>query len=425
MTPFLQLALALSILIAAAKLSGYISYQLGQPAVLGELFAGILIGPTAVNFLHLPWFPDEHLFETIHHLGEIGVLFLMFIAGLELHLTDLTKSGKVASLAGILGMIFPLGLGILLGVVLDMELPVAIFLGLILSATSVSISAQTLIELGVIRSWVGISLLGAAVLDDILVVLGLSVFTAAVLSTGSGGWVSILWIVIRMLLFLGLASLLGEIVLTRLSSKVNELPISQGLIAFVIVMILLYGWAAESLGQMAAITGTFLAGLFFARSQLKEKIEKGISVLAYSFFVPVFFIDVGLKANLRDLRGAAFWIFLTMTLVAVIGKVLGSGWGARIAGMSRREALQIGIGMMSRGEVGLIVAAVGITEGVLPQSIYSAVIGVVIVTTLLTPPLLRASFTTSAPEDGERAAEKSKPIAIEEHPEVRESQGGE
>jgi Kef-type K+ transport system membrane component KefB len=392
MSSFLQLALALAILIAAAKAGGLLSYRLGQPSVLGELLVGILLGPSLFNFLNISFFTDEHLPEVIHEFAEIGVMMLMFLAGLELHPSDLLKSGKVSALAGSLGVIIPLLLGIGLVLIFPISTQEAIFLGLVLSATSVSISAQTLMELQVMRSRVVISLLGAAVFDDVLVVLGLSIFSALVATSGGGGLSQVLIIIIQMALYLIIASALGFWLIPILSKKIDDQPISQGLIAFTLVCLLLFGWAAEVFGNMAAITGAFLAGLIFGRSSVREDVEHGIVVIAYGLFVPIFFIDVGLKANVRDLTGESFWLFAVMAILAVAGKVLGSGSGALLGGMKRIEALQLGIGMMSRGEVGLIVASVGISLNIIDQAAFSAVVGVVILTTLLTPPLLRLSF---------------------------------
>lgn len=402
MTSFLQLALALSVIILAAKIGGYLSYRMGQPSVLGELLVGILLGPSILDFLHISYFTDQHLGEVVHELAEIGVLLLMFIAGLDLHLSDLAHSSKTAALAGILGVIFPLTLGMGLGLAFSMSWPAATFLGLILSATSVSISAQTLMEMKALRSRVGITLLGAAVFDDILVVLGLSIFLAlAVDGTGSGLW-SVLGIILRMLLYLLIASVIGRWLLPRLIRRVSHMPVSQGLIAFTFVVVLLYGWTAEVFGQMAAITGAFLAGLWMGRSPVKERIESGISVLAYGVFVPIFFIDVGLSANGRDLIGPGFWVTLSLVIVAVVGKVLGAGLGAMWSGFSRREALQLGVGMMSRGEVGLIVASVGVSQKIIQQDVFSAVVGMVILTTLLTPPMLRALFAPPSSSQTEK-----------------------
>lgn len=395
MSPFLQLAIALAVIISAAKIGGYISYRLGQPSVLGELLVGILLGPSVLDFLHFSYFTDEHLGEVIHEMAELGVLLLMFIAGLELHLSDLAKSGRVAAISGTLGVIVPLVMGAGVGLAFGLDMLPSAFIGLILAATSVSISAQTLMELGVLRSRVGVTLLGAAVFDDILVVLGLSIFVAVILSGGEAGVLEVLWIAARMILFLGVSTALGLWLLPRLSRRVHRLPVSQGLIAFTVVVVLLYGWAAEVLGSMAAITGAFLAGVLLGRSPVKERIEGGISALAYGMFVPIFFIDVGLSANARQLNLETFWLMVAMTVVAVIGKVAGAGLGARLGGFTNLESLQLGVGMMSRGEVGLIVASVGIAEGIISQQSFAAVVGVVILTTVLTPPLLRSLFARS------------------------------
>lgn len=391
MTPFLQFAIALAIIIAGAKLGGYLSLKLGQPSVMGELLVGIILGPSVIDLLHLAPFTDKHLGEAVAHIAELGVLLLMFIAGLDLHLSDLAKSGKVSALAGTLGVFLPLGMGYGLTSMFSFDFQEALFTGLILSATSVSISAQTLMELKVLRSRVGIGLLGAAVFDDILVVLGLSVFIA--LTLGSGGLGGIAWIAVRMFLYLGIAAALGMALIPNLSQRIDRLPISQGLLAFVVVVTLFYAWSAEVLGGMAAITGSFLAGLMFARSPLKERIESGVSSLAYSFFVPIFFVNVGLAANARLLSGDSLWLLLGMSAVAIVSKILGSGLGARLAGFTNLEALQLGAGMSSRGEVGLIVASVGIAEGLISTDLFAVVVGVVIITTLLTPMMLRALFS--------------------------------
>jgi Kef-type K+ transport system membrane component KefB len=390
MTPFLQFVITLVIIIAAAKIGGYISLKLGQPSVLGELAVGLILGPSVLDMFHWAPFTDKHLADGIAHIAELGVLLLMFIAGLELHLSDLLKTGKVSALAGTLGVLLPLGMGYGLARAFSFDVQTALFTGLILAATSVSISAQTLMEMKVLRSRVGIGLLGAAVFDDILVVLGLSVFVA--FAVGSGGFWSVAWIALRMVLFIGIAIAVGMAFLPKLSQKVDDLPISQGLIAFIVVTALFYAWASEVLGGMAAITGAFLAGLIFSRSPLKDRIETGISSLAYSLFVPVFFVNVGLAANTRELTGERLWLLLAAIVVAVISKVLGSGLGAKLAGFTNLESLQLGAGMTSRGEVGLIVASVGIAEGIISPDIFSVIVGVVIVTTLMTPAMLRGLF---------------------------------
>lgn len=399
MTPTMQLVLALMIIIIVAKVGGYVSLRLGQPSVLGQLLVGLLLGPSLLDFLHWSIFTDGHLGETIHELAELGVLLLMFIAGLSLHLSDLVESRRVAALAGTLGVVAPVLMGLVLGRLLGFDNEASLFIGLILSATSVSISAQTLMELDALRSRVGISLLGAAVFDDILVVLGLSVFVALVVGgAGAGGLAGVAEIALRMALFLIVSLVAGLVLLpTRLSRLIHHLPISEGLIAFVFVTVLLYSWAAEVLGSMADITGAFLAGLIFARSPLKDHIETGISALAHGLFVPIFFVNIGLIANIRELSADGVVLLVAMTIVAIVSKVGGAGLGGRLGGLTNRESLQLGVGMMSRGEVGLIVATVGVSNRVIGADAFAAVVGVVILTTLLTPPILRSLLSAPLP----------------------------
>jgi Kef-type K+ transport system membrane component KefB len=377
-------------MITAAKLAGYLSIRIGQPSVLGELLVGVLLGPSLLNLTHLSFITNTHLGETVGELGEMGVMILMFLAGLELDFKDLARNMKVSALSGALGVLLPVGMGLLAGELTGMDPSHAMFLGLTLGATSVSISAQTLMEMKVLRSRAGLGLLGAAVFDDILVILLLSIYLA--LQGGGGGLIAVLLVVGKMILFLVVSTAFGLWLLPRLTRMTDSMNISQGVISLAIVILLFYGLAAELVGGMAAITGAFLAGLMFGRTDEAHKIEGGISSLAYSLFVPIFFISVGLKINLKELDPSAFWITLLIIVIAIIGKILGAGLGAYIGKFSLRESLQMGIGMVSRGEVGLIVATVGLDQGMLSANIYSAIVGMVLVTTLVTPPMLRAAF---------------------------------
>ena len=402
-TPFLNFIAALAIIIVAAKASGYVSTRLGQPAVLGELIAGIILGPTILNMLHVwPVFSeDEHLEESILLMAEIGVLLLMMLAGLELDLKGLLGSGKTSGLAGTLGVFIPLLLGYGTARLFGLDNSSAFVMALSLAATSVSISAQTLMELKVLRSRVGLALLGAAVFDDILVILLLSV-TSIFVGGVVGGYGDIIFTVVRIILFLAIASVLGFWLLPPLTARVANLPISQGALAFVLVATLLYAWSAEAIGGIAAITGAFLVGLFLSRSPYSNQLEAGVSAMAYGFFVPVFFVSIGLEVNLRAISGSA-WIFaIVISIVAILSKIIGSGLGARISGFTNLESLQLGIGMVSRGEVGLIVAAFALSNGLLTQDDFSIAVFMVIVATLVTPPMLRMSFKERAPVEVER-----------------------
>lgn len=389
MTPFLQLIFVLTIILFASKLGGYLTTRIGQPAVLGELLVGLLLGPSLIDLTHLVFITDRHLGEVVAEFGEIGVLVLMFLAGLELHFSELTRNTRVAAFSGILGVLTPVGLGLLAGYFFSHSFASAAFIGLTLGATSVSISAQTLMELKVLRSRVGLGLLGAAVFDDILVILLLSGFLA--LSSG-GSALDMLFVILKMLAFLSLSAAFGLWILPKISWRISKLPISQGMLTFSLIIMMIYGLASELLGGMAAITGTFLAGLMFARTPEKSLIESGLRSLAYSFFVPIFFVNIGLSVYIQNLSLDALWLMLVITTFAIVGKVVGCGFGAKLGGFNWLESLQLGIGMISRGEVGLIVASIGLAEGFINEAVFSAVVGMVLITTLITPPLLRVSF---------------------------------
>ncbi|MCA9916516.1 MAG: cation:proton antiporter [Anaerolineales bacterium] len=395
---FLEFILAIVIIIIAAKLGGYISTRFNQPSVLGELLAGLILGPTALNMLN-NWTLFFHHAETLEELlalmAELGVILLMLMAGLELHLPDLLNAGKVSAFAGVLGVLLPLGLGAGAAALFGAGGKESLFLGLTLAATSVSISAQTLMELNVLRSRVGLALLGAAVFDDILVILVLSIAFVLV-GESAGGFSGVLLTIVNMVLYLGVASVIGLWILPWLAHKIHRLPISRGTLAFVLVICLLYSYAAEIFGGMAAITGAFLAGLFLGRTHIREEIEEGISALAYAFFVPIFFVNIGLAVNLRAISGNAWWFAIIFTIIAIISKIAGSGLGAKIAGFANREAFQLGVGMVSRGEVGLIVASFALSANLISQQDFSIAVFMVIVATLVTPPMLRAAFAKRA-----------------------------
>lgn len=405
MDPILPFMLALAIIVVAAKGSGYLSTRLGQPAVLGELLIGLILGPTMLDMLHWPVFGGGHLGETINHLAHLGVLFLMFIAGLEVDLEAMARAGRPAVLAGVTGVLAPVILGLAAALPFGFDLQGSLFIGLVLAATSVSISAQTLMELGVLRSRVGMALLGAAVVDDVLVILLLSLFLALMAGEG-GGALAVLWVLAKMAAFLGLATWLGARFIPHLGSLVDRLPISEGVMALAIVITLLYAWAAEALGGVAAITGAFMAGLLFGRTPLRPHIEAGMHTLSYSWLVPVFFVSIGLEANVRALGLGGLPFALLIVVVAAVSKVLGCGLGARLGGFSNGEALRLGVGMTSRGEVGLIVAAVGMDVGLIGEGVFASMVLMVLATTLLTPIMLRALYSKAvAPPEPVEALE--------------------
>lgn len=401
MTPAQQFLLAVGLLIACARLGGLASQRLGQPAVLGELLAGVLLGPSLIDFFRLPWFTDAQLSGSLKHLADLGVIFLMFLAGLEIDLKELVKTGHAATLAGAGGVAASILLGAGAALLFRYPVPNAIFIGVVLCATSVGISAQTLRELGVLRRRESLALLGAAVMDDLFALLTLSVFLALA-GPAVDGAAGIALVGLRLGAYLVLVVIAGFLAIPRLTEWVESLPIGQGLTSFVVVMVLLSAWAAETVGGIAAITGAFMVGLAFGRSARRHEIEHAFSGMAYGVLIPLFFVGIGLEANLRAVSGSGLLFGLALIMVVGLSKVLGSGLGARWGGLTRSEAFRLGLGMISRGEVVLIVASVGLQQGLIDRAVFAVIVLVVLVTTVLTPLLLRWAYART--EDRVQAA---------------------
>jgi Kef-type K+ transport system membrane component KefB len=404
MNHILQLLLLLALIVVAAKLAGAVANRFGQPSVFGEILIGLLLGPTVFDVLHWSMFlpyageamahgaePPPSLLAVVRDLAEIGVVMLMFIAGMETNLEEMKRVGKVAFWSATGGVIFPLFGGI--AVSSAFGLPVfwdGIFIGTILTATSVSISAQTLIELGQLKSKEGSTILGAAVIDDVQGIILLSLVVAFARATGEVQLSEVGLVLIRMVAFFAVAIYLGRH-LGRVASWADGLGVSQGLLALVLAIAFLYAWAAEALGGVAAITGSYLAGVLFAQTPHKHRIDAGVHPLTYSMLVPVFFISIGLAANGREL-GSQVGYTISLVVVAIVAKAIGCGAFARATGFTTREAVRVGVGMISRGEVGLIVAGYGLAHGIIGRDVFSAAVIMVLITTMVTPPLLRLAF---------------------------------
>ncbi len=401
MTHLLQLLLVLALIVAAAKLSGAAANRIGQPAVFGEILAGLVLGPTILDVLGWPMFvhalQPAHgtapgpLIESIRDLAELGVILLMFIAGLETDLVEMRRVGRVAFWAAFGGVLLPLAGGTVTATAFGLPLFwTGLFIGTILTATSVSISAQTLMELNALRSREGSTILGAAVIDDVMGIILLSVVVAFARTTGGVNALEIAGIVARMVLFFGGAILLGRY-FERIGAWAERLAVSQGLLAVVLVVALLYAWAAEFVGGVAAITGSYLAGVLFAQTRFKSAIDYGIHPLTDSMLVPVFFISIGLLANARALGDQVLFTVL-LVVVAITTKALGCASFARLSGFTTTESVRVGAGMISRGEVGLIVAGYGLANGLIGIDVFSAAVIMVLATTTMTPLLLRLTF---------------------------------
>lgn len=408
MTHSLQMLLLLPLIIIGAKAAGALAKRIGQPSVFGELLAGLILGPTFLNVLGWPAFveipdsgahPSGGVLQLVRDFAEIGVLLLMFVAGLETDLAEMRRVGKVAFWSAFGGVGLPMVAGTATAVAFGLPLYwEAIFLGTILTATSVSITAQTLLELGALRSREGSTILGAAVIDDVMGILVLSFIVAFAKASAEGVELTQIGLVIvRVCAFFVVAVVLGRW-FGHLLRWGDTLRVSQGVLATALAVALLYAWAAEYLGAVAAITGAYLAGVLIARTPYKKQVDAGIHPLTYSMFVPVFFVSIGLQANARELGGHAAFTAL-LVVAAVFAKIAGAGGCARIAGFTTPQSLRVGVGMVSRGEVGLIIAGYGLTNGLIGQEVFSASVIMVLLTTMVTPPLLRLVFPRGAGTD--------------------------
>jgi Kef-type K+ transport system membrane component KefB len=409
MSHTLQVLLLLTIIVPVAKLAGAAANRIGQPAVFGEILIGLLLGPTLFDILNWPVFlasspaaghaaDGASLLAIVRDLAEVGVILLMFIAGMETDLDEMRRVGKVAFWSAVGGVLLPMAGGaataVYFGYPLFWE---GIFVGTILTATSVSISAQTLIELGAIRSTEGSTILGAAVIDDVMGLIVLSMVVALQRAGGEPGSANagqIVLTLVKMGLFFAAAIAAGRW-FPAIARFAARLEVSQGLLAVVLAVAFFYAWSAEYFGGVAAITGSYIAGLIFAQTEYRKRIDEAIHPLTYSMFVPVFFVSIGLQANGREL-GAHAVFAVALIVVAILAKALGCGVFARLSGFTTEQSVRVGVGMISRGEVGLIVAGYGLANGIVSRDVFSASVVMVLATTMVTPPLLKATFPKRA-----------------------------
>jgi len=402
MSTSLQILLCIALLIVAAKLSGALAGRLGLPVALGELMAGVALGPTFLNFWGLSWFAAatntvsaESVFKI---LAEIGVVLLMFVAGLETDVQMMRRAVAPAFWAATGGVILPMVGGTLLSRGFGLGWQEAIFVGTILTATSVTITAQTLMNLKQIRSKAGSTILGAAVIDDVLGLVVLSLVIALGPQLASGGSVSWHGLSItlgRMVICLITIFWLGPPLTRWIFKHAGRLDGGHTEVAAALVVAFLLAFHAEWTGGMAAITGSYLAGLFVAATPAHQKVTHDLQPMVSAFFGPLFFVSIGLEINAWQLSGN-LGFFALLLVVAIVGKLAGCGAGAFFNGFGTRESLIVGVGMIPRGEVGLIAASIGWAAGIVTRGIYVQVVVIVLVSTLITPGLLRFAFPKDA-----------------------------
>lgn len=403
MNTSLQILLSIAVIIVAAKLAGALVGRMGLPVVLGELLAGIFLGPTFLNIWTLPVFAhpigssDISVAAVFRVLAELGVVLLMFVAGLETDTGMMRKTVAAAFWAAAGGVVLPMAAGAFLARKFGFSWPEAVFLGTILTATSVTITAQTLMNIGQLRSKAGSTILGAAVIDDILGLIVLSLVVATTqIAPGQDPPRQLAIMLLKMAACLVTMFCFGPPAVRWILRRAGKLHGHHTEVASALTITFLLAFGAQWFGGMAAITGAYLSGLLVSMTSSQQTVSDDLQPIINAFFAPIFFVSIGLEINARHVEaGAGF--FLLLLLIAVGGKIVGCGIGALSNGFSSRESWIVGVGMIPRGEVGLITASIGLASGLVTRGVYMHVVLLVLITTLITPPLLRLLFPVEQP----------------------------
>lgn len=387
--------LSVAIILLSTKVLGLISKKIKLPQVVGALVAGLLIGPACLNIV-----PSS---EFITQLSEIGVIVLMFEAGLETDINELKKSGLASFVIAVLGVIIPLVLGFILFKPFNVQPDVDstkifyenLFMGLILTATSVSITVETLKELGKLSTKAGNAILGAALIDDILGIVALTIITSLAPSDDPNITKPSVGIVLLKIVGFFIVAIVISILFHKIFAKWTESS-NKDLRRHVItsfVFCLFMSFMAEYFFGVADITGAFVAGVAISGTKKIHYITNRFETLSYLLLSPIFFASIGLKVELSSMSSTIIIFTILLTIVALISKVVGCGLGAKICKFTNKESIQIGVGMISRGEVALIIANKGASMGLINTEKYFApVVIMVVITTVVTPILLKLVF---------------------------------
>lgn len=379
---------SLAVILLSTKFLGLISRRVQLPAVVGALISGIILGPSFLDFIEYTDF--------IQKASEIGVILLMFMAGLDTDLDELKKSGLASFLVAVLGVVLPLLGGFLCFKYMFSEeyannslgFLKAVFVGITLTATSVSITVETLREMGKLKGKMGTTIMGAAIIDDIVGIIVLTTITSMQDTS-----VNPTIVLVKIVMFFIFVVLTGGVVFFLKNKFIGSVKRRRRISIYALAFCLFMSFIAEEGFGVADITGAYFAGLMFCAFSVREYIGKKFNVLNYLFFAPVFFASIGMQTNMKSLTGDIIWFTVVLTIVAILTKVIGCGLGAKICKFNNKEALGIGIGMISRGEVALIVAQKGADCGLLSETLFPAIVVVVIITTLITPILLKILLT--------------------------------
>lgn len=383
--------LDLALILLSTKVLGLLTRRVCMPQVVGALLAGLILGPACLGVLKGT--------EFIHQVSEIGVIVLMFCAGLETDIQELKRTGKASFIIAFLGVLVPLAGGFGIAWIFNRPGMIAstatasimlqnIFIGVILTATSVSITVETLKEMGKLNTKAGNAILGAAIIDDILGIIALTIITSLADSSVN------VWMVFAKILgffvFVGVGGYLIHTVFQKWVKGYERDLRRFVIIAFVICLI--FSYCAEKFFGVADITGAFFAGLIITNTTHTNYIERRFGILSYILLSPVFFASIGIQVELPKMDAMILLFAVLLVIVAVLTKVVGCGLGAKLCHYSNQDALRIGMGMVSRGEVALIVASKGNAVGLMPPSLLGPVVVVVVITTIISPILLKMTF---------------------------------
>ncbi len=382
-----RLILDLLIVLGAAVLFGELAERIGTPAVLGEIIGGIIIGPSVLGWVELTG--DRGV--SIEVLAQVGVLLLLFLVGMEMDLVDLRRVGGVATAVAVIGVVVPFATGFGVALALGQETKPAVFIGAALTATSVGITARVFGDLGTLNTEESRIVLGAAVVDD---VLGLVILTVVVKSVtgGSVGVGTVAQTLGLAALFLVGAGIVGLLIVPHFIRLVNQHARSGSTLVVVAFILILAFAAVADQTKLAFIIGAFMAGLALGRVEGHERIVTDLGSVG-KILMPVFFVSIGIATDLEAmLKPAVLGLAGALFVIAVLGKLV-AAYGV---GRLQVDKLLIGIGMVPRGEVGLIFASIGLANGVLDAEAYGGLLLVLLLTTVVTPPLLRYRITKTS-----------------------------
>lgn len=382
----------LALILISTKLFGLLTRKFQMTQVVGALLAGLIFGPAVLNVLHET--------EFLSQLAELGVIVMMFSAGMGTNLEDLKKSGGSGFAVALCGVIVPLIAGTAIAWMFmrgeaDASFLKNVFIGVILTATSVSITVETLEEMGKLSTKVGNIILAAAIIDDVLGLIALTVVTSL-----AGSDVNV-WLVLGKIVLFFLAVIVVGILVKKgfnwyAARKGDQNLRRYPILAFVIC--LLFSFAAEEFFGLADIIGAFAAGVIIAQTSKCEYILPKFQPMQYLFLTPIFFASIGIKVVLPAMSMQIVWLSILYVAAAVLSKIIGCGLGAKLCKCTGRESMQVGVGMVCRGEVALIVANKGLAVGLMPQMFFGPVIIMVVACSILTPVLLKIAFRSGKGE---------------------------